>query len=82
MNTCIFIRNYHLKKISSVVPTGNLGCHLYSGVPRANSSSNISLQILLSKCHQTLKQIAIRLPLGAANLICLLQGAASLENTD
>ena len=57
-----------------------LRCHLqYSGVPRANSFFNISLKILFSKCHQILKQIVMRSPLGAANLICLLQDAASLK---
>jgi len=50
------------------------GCHLrYSGVPRADAFFNISLTILVSKCHKTLKQIAMGSPLGAANYICLLK---------
>jgi len=48
-------------------------------VPRANAFFNISLKILFSKWHQTLKQIAIGSQMGAANCISLLWGAASLE---
>jgi len=35
------------------------------------------LQNAISKCHQTLNQIAVGSPLGAVNYISLLQGAAS-----
>jgi len=44
---------------------------------------NILFKNSILKCHQTLKQIAVGLPLGAANSV--LQGAASLKwlgNTD
>ena len=55
------------------------GCHLryYSG---ANAFFNISLKIVFSICHHTLKQIAVGSPLGAANYIYLLQDAASLKS--
>jgi len=54
---------------------GPLRCHLrYSGGPRANAFFNISLKILFSECYQTIKQIAMGSPLGAANFICLPSG--------
>jgi len=56
------------------------GCHLrQSRVPRANAFFHTSLRIAFSKCHQTLKQIAVGSPLGAANYIFLLCGATSLK---
>jgi len=46
------------------------GCHLqYSVVPRANAFINISLKILVSKCHKTLQQIAMGSSLSAVNYI-------------
>jgi len=38
-------------------------------VPGANSFFNISVKNTFSKCHQTLKQIALGSPLGAAGNI-------------
>jgi len=46
---------------------------------QANTFFNISLKILVSKCHKTLKQIAMGSPLGTANYICLVWGSASLK---
>jgi len=41
-------------------------------VPQTNTFFNTSLKILFSKCHQTLKQIAMHSPVGATNYISLL----------
>jgi len=46
---------------------------------RANAFFNISLKILVSKCHKTLKRIALGSPLGTAKYICRVWGAASLK---
>jgi len=52
-----------MKHLEQWFPTGmpqHPRCHLrYSGVPRANAFFNISSKTLFSKCHQTLKQIAL-----------------------
>jgi len=49
---------------------GALGCHLrYSGMPLPNTIFNISLNILISKCHQTLNQITMGFPLCAARAV-------------
>jgi len=63
---------YYKLSLDKDKPSGSqLGCHLqYTGVPRAKFF-NISLKKLFSKCHQTLKKIAMRSPLGAAYYICL-----------
>ena len=50
-----------------------------SCVPRGSTVFILSLKNTFWKCHQTLKQIATGSPLGAANCISLLQGAASLK---
>jgi len=62
---------YYKLSLDKDLPSGSQpGCRLqYSGVPRANLRFNISL---FSKCHQTLKQIAMDSPLGATNYNCLL----------
>ena len=81
-----YLHIYYKLSLDKDQPSGSQpGCHSrYSGVTRANTFFNISLKILFSKCHQTLKKIAMRSPLGTANCICLLQRVASLnwlENT-
>ena len=48
-------------------------------VAASNAFFKTSLKNKISKCHQTLKRIAVSSPLGAASYICLLQGAASLK---
>jgi len=68
MNTCIFITNYHWTKISPVVPHWG-AIYNTQGCRELNTFFNISVKILFSKCHQTLKKIAMRVPLGAANYI-------------
>ena len=57
----------------AVVPSWGATPYLrYSGVPQASAFLNISLKILVSKCHQTLKQIAMGSPLDVTNYISLL----------
>ena len=48
-------------------------------MPRANTFFQYIIKNKFSNCRQTLKQIGMGSPLGAANYYSLLQGAASLK---
>ena len=72
-----FCYKVSLDKDSPVVP--NRGAIYNTQGAASYFLKNITLKILFSRCHQTLKQIAMRSLLGVTNYICLLKGAASLK---